>query len=107
MKWVEYRPKAKMHVLHRIFPEGIQIPDYFFGKNIVHLPTVKCHIYTTTTGAMKNAFGGLLATKRHYTHSLDSPDARRSARHPEGDPLGPLRGDGRDDRGQRPRARAR
>ncbi len=69
MKWVEYRPKAKMHVLHRIFPEGIQIPDYFVGKNIVHLPTMKCHIYTTTTGAMKNAFGGLLATKRHYTHS--------------------------------------
>lgn len=69
MKWVEYRPKAKMHVLPRIFPEGIQIPDYFMGKNIVHLPTVKCHIYTTTTGAMKNAFGGLLATKRHYTHS--------------------------------------
>jgi uncharacterized protein (DUF362 family) len=69
MKWVEYRPKAKMHVLHRIFPDGIQVPDYFFGKNIVHLPTVKCHIYTTTTGAMKNAFGGLLATKRHYTHS--------------------------------------
>jgi uncharacterized protein (DUF362 family) len=69
MKWIEYRPKAKMHVLHKIFPEGIQIPDYFFGKNILHLPTVKCHIYTTTTGAMKNAFGGLLATKRHYTHS--------------------------------------
>src|SRR5579883_1016775 len=69
MKWVEYRPKARMHVLHRIFPGGIQVPDYFFGKNILHLPTVKCHIYTTTTGAMKNAFGGLLATKRHYTHS--------------------------------------
>src|SRR6204780_4916363 len=69
MKWVEYRPKATMNVLHRIFPDGIQIPDYFFGKNIVHLPTMKCHIYTTTTGAMKNAFGGLLATKRHYTHS--------------------------------------
>ncbi|MBP9111488.1 MAG: DUF362 domain-containing protein [Polyangiaceae bacterium] len=69
MKWITYRPKARMHVLHKIFPEGIQIPDYFFGKNIIHLPTVKCHIYTTTTGAMKNAFGGLLATKRHYTHS--------------------------------------
>jgi uncharacterized protein (DUF362 family) len=69
MKWTLYRPKAPMHVLDRIFPEGIQIPDYFFGKNIVHLPTMKCHIYTTTTGAMKNAFGGLLATKRHYTHS--------------------------------------
>ena len=57
-----------MHVLDRIYPDGIQLPDYFFGKNIVHLPTVKCHIYTTTTGAMKNAFGGLLATHRHYTH---------------------------------------
>jgi len=69
MKWVVYRPKAPMLVLDRIYPEGITVPDYFFGKNIVHLPTVKCHIYTTTTGAMKNAFGGLLNTKRHYTHS--------------------------------------
>ena len=69
MKWIEYRPKAKLHVLHKIFPDGIKIPDYFPGKNILHLPTVKCHIYTTTTGAMKNAFGGLLSTKRHYTHS--------------------------------------
>ena len=69
MRWIEYRPKARMHVLPKIFPEGIRIPEYFEGKNIVHLPTVKCHIYTTTTGAMKNAFGGLLATKRHYTHS--------------------------------------
>jgi uncharacterized protein (DUF362 family) len=69
MKWIEYRPKGKLHVLHKIFPEGIRIPDYFFGKNIVHLPTMKCHIYTTTTGAMKNAFGGLLNTKRHYTHT--------------------------------------
>ncbi len=69
MKWVEYRPKARLHVLHKIYPEGIRIPDYFAGKNIVHLPTVKCHIYTTTTGAMKNAFGGLLGTKRHYTHT--------------------------------------
>src|SRR5690349_16112030 len=69
MKWIEYRPKARLHVLHNVFPEGIRLPDYFFGKNILHLPTVKCHIYTTTTGAMKNAFGGLLNTKRHYTHS--------------------------------------
>jgi len=69
MRWVSYRPKRTMHVLDMIYPEGITIPDYFQGKNIVHLPTVKCHIYTTTTGAMKNAFGGLLNTKRHYTHS--------------------------------------
>jgi uncharacterized protein (DUF362 family) len=71
MKWVGYQPKAKMLVLDWIFRDhgGIQVPDYFFGKNVVHLPTVKCHIYTTTTGAMKNAFGGLLNTLRHYTHS--------------------------------------
>jgi uncharacterized protein (DUF362 family) len=69
MQWMMYKPKARMHVLDKIYPEGITIPDYFHGKNIVHLPTVKCHIYTTTTGAMKNAFGGLLNTKRHYTHS--------------------------------------
>lgn len=69
MTWSVYRPKAKMNVLDDIYPEGILIPDDFHGTNIVHLPTVKCHIYTTTTGAMKNAFGGLLNTKRHYTHS--------------------------------------
>src|SRR5215467_9591498 len=69
MTWVHYQPKARMRVLDRIFPEGIHLPDYFFGRNIVHLPTTKCHIYTTTTGAMKNAFGGLLNTRRHYTHS--------------------------------------
>jgi uncharacterized protein (DUF362 family) len=71
MKWVRYEPKAKMLMLDQIYRDygGIQIPDYFVGKNIVHLPTVKCHIYTTTTGAIKNAFGGLLNTLRHYTHS--------------------------------------
>ncbi len=69
MRWIQYVPKTRMLVLDRIFPEGITIPDYFVGKNIVHLPTVKCHIYTTTTGAMKNAFGGLLNTHRHWTHT--------------------------------------
>jgi len=70
MQWIPYTPKGKMLVLDQIFAEqGIQIPDYFIGKNIVHLPTTKCHIYTTTTGAMKNAFGGLLNTHRHYTHT--------------------------------------
>ena len=69
IQWATYRPKARMRVLDKIYPEGIRIPEYFIGKNVVHLPTVKTHIYTTTTGAMKNAFGGLLGTKRHYTHS--------------------------------------
>ncbi len=69
LKWMRYQPKGKMLALPKIYPEGITIPEFFLGKNIVHLPTVKCHIYTTTTGAMKNAFGGLLNTRRHYTHS--------------------------------------
>lgn len=69
LKWVEYAPKSPMLVLDRIYNRGIRIPEFFAGKNIVHLPTMKTHIYTTTTGAMKNAFGGLLNTKRHYTHS--------------------------------------
>ena len=69
LKWVRYEPKAEMLALRKVFPHGINIPEFFLGTNIVHLPTVKCHIYTTTTGAMKNAFGGLLATRRHYTHT--------------------------------------
>ncbi len=69
VNWIDYKPQSKLRVLPKIFPDGIKIPDYFIGKNIVHLPTMKCHIYTTTTGAMKNAFGGLLNTKRHYAHS--------------------------------------
>jgi uncharacterized protein (DUF362 family) len=69
MNWIPFRPKASMLALDEIFPDGIRIPDFFIGKNIVHLPTVKAHMYTTTTGAMKNAFGGLLSRYRHYTHT--------------------------------------
>ncbi len=70
MRWVKHTPKTKMRVLDEIYPEGFMIPEYFIGKNILHLPTVKCHIYTGTTGSMKNAFGGLLNFRRHYTHSV-------------------------------------
>ena len=70
IRWTGYTPSFPMRVLNDIFPDGLRIPEYFIGKNIVHLPTVKCHIYTGTTGAMKNAFGGLLTSRRHYTHSV-------------------------------------
>ncbi|MCU0287033.1 MAG: DUF362 domain-containing protein, partial [Acidobacteria bacterium] len=69
MKWINYHPKFKTLALHKIFPDGIRIPDYFMGKNIVHMPTIKTHSYTTYTGALKNAFGGLLSYHRHYTHT--------------------------------------
>lgn len=68
-EWITYEPKGKMLVLPEIFPNGIQIPKRMIGENIIHLPTMKTHVFTTMTGAMKNAFGGLLHEKRHWTHS--------------------------------------
>jgi len=67
--WLRYAPKAEMMVLDQIFPDGIEIPQALVGRNVVHLPTVKTHVFTTMTGAMKNAFGGLLHYRRHWTHS--------------------------------------
>jgi uncharacterized protein (DUF362 family) len=69
-EWVRYEPKAKMLVLDSIFPEGIHIPKRLIGSSIIHLPTMKTHVFTTVTGAMKNAFGGLLHERRHWTHSV-------------------------------------
>ncbi len=69
-EWAEYRPKKPFLVLDKVYPEGVFIPRALCGKNIVHLPTVKTHVFTTITGAMKNAFGGLLHRNRHWTHSV-------------------------------------
>jgi len=69
-EWITYEPKGRIRVLDGIFPEGIKIPKRFVGSNIIQLPTVKTHVFTTTTGAMKNAFGGLLRDRRHWTHSV-------------------------------------
>ncbi|MCP4196275.1 MAG: DUF362 domain-containing protein [Proteobacteria bacterium] len=57
-------------VLNDVYPKGFSIPKRFIGENIIHLPTVKTHVFTTTTGAMKNAFGGLLNEHRHWTHPV-------------------------------------
>ena len=56
--------------LNEVYPKGFQIPKRFLGENIIHFPTVKTHVFTTTTGAMKNAFGGLLNERRHWTHPV-------------------------------------
>ncbi len=69
-KWVRYEPKQPLLVLDKVYPNGIYIPEVLVGKNILHLPTVKTHVFTTITGAMKNAFGGLLHRNRHWTHSV-------------------------------------
>jgi len=67
--WIHYKPKQKMIVLDKIYPDGINIPKKLIGTNIIHLPTVKTHVFTTITGAMKNAFGGLLHQNRHWAHA--------------------------------------
>ncbi|MDA2916424.1 DUF362 domain-containing protein [Nitrospinae bacterium AH_259_B05_G02_I21] len=69
-EWITYKPKGEMLALPKIYPDGIRIPKRLIGENIIQLPTVKTHVFTTTTGAMKNAFGGLLHEKRHWTHSV-------------------------------------
>jgi uncharacterized protein (DUF362 family) len=69
-EWIRYTPKAKMLALDAIYPEGILIPKRLAGSNVIHLPTMKTHVFTRITGAMKNAFGGLLFEKRHWTHSV-------------------------------------
>ncbi len=56
--------------LNDVYPKGFRIPQRFIGENIIHFPTVKTHVFTTTTGAMKNAFGGLLNERRHWTHPV-------------------------------------
>lgn len=69
-EWIEYLPKSPLLVLDKVYPQGIYIPKALVGMNIIHLPTIKTHVFTTITGAMKNAFGGLLHRNRHWTHAV-------------------------------------
>jgi uncharacterized protein (DUF362 family) len=66
--WQVYRFKSPLLKLNDIFPEGIQIPAIYPGRQILHLPTVKTHGHAVMTGAVKNSFGGLLKEVRHYAH---------------------------------------
>jgi uncharacterized protein (DUF362 family) len=68
VEWKVYRFESKLLKLNEIFPDGIEIPAIYPGKDILHLPTVKTHGHSVTTGAIKNAFGGLLKEVRHYAH---------------------------------------
>ncbi len=74
-EWVHIREAVgdladRFLCLNEVYPQGFMIPRRFMGENIIHLPTVKTHVFTTMTGAMKNAFGGLLNEKRHWTHPV-------------------------------------
>jgi len=68
VEWVTYTPKSEMLAMNEIFSDGLLVPKMFKGTNVMHFPTVKTHGHTTTTGAMKNAFGGLIPKYRHHAH---------------------------------------
>ena len=68
VEWMVYKFQSPLLKLNHIFPEGIEIPKMYVGKSIIHFPTVKTHGHSITTGAIKNAFGGLLKEVRHYAH---------------------------------------
>jgi len=68
VEWTVYKFQSPLLKLNHIFPEGIEIPKMYVGKSIIHFPTVKTHGHSITTGAIKNAFGGLLKEVRHYAH---------------------------------------
>ncbi|MHA1291742.1 MAG: DUF362 domain-containing protein [Promethearchaeota archaeon] len=99
VKFIPYetlRPKflalknKSLHALDsKIFPEGFNIPLFYMGKSIIHLPTMKTHGHTGAIGgslkktegvmkhggitcALKNAFGGLLTKRRHFSHQFMS-----------------------------------
>lgn len=62
-----YKPKAKMLILDQIFPNGILLPNIIRNKPLISLCTLKSHVFTTTTGSIKNYFG-MLNTNRHHCH---------------------------------------
>src|SRR5215216_346322 len=68
VEWQVYQFKSPLLKLNDIFPEGIQIPAIYPGRQILHLPTVKTHGHAVMTGSVKNSFGGLLKEVRHYAH---------------------------------------
>ncbi|NHJ01574.1 MAG: DUF362 domain-containing protein [Candidatus Heimdallarchaeota archaeon] len=67
--WISYQPKTELLALADLF-DPILIPELFLHSHVIHLPTMKTHGHTTTTGAMKNAFGGLIPKYRHHSHRV-------------------------------------
>lgn len=42
VEWTVHRFTSPLLKLNEIFPDGIEIPRMYVGKNVLHLPTVKC-----------------------------------------------------------------
>jgi uncharacterized protein (DUF362 family) len=88
IEFIKFKPDKPLRVMDsKIFPNGFSIPKFYIGRNIIHLPTFKTHGHTGAEGgefkgkkqpeggitcAMKNAFGGLLTKRRHFSHQYMS-----------------------------------
>ncbi|MBS3107508.1 DUF362 domain-containing protein [Candidatus Woesearchaeota archaeon] len=70
VRWVKCKFRSELEALPKIFEDDIKIPEMFLGRSVLHLPTIKTHGHTTMTGAMKNAFGGLITQRRHHCHKM-------------------------------------
>jgi uncharacterized protein (DUF362 family) len=66
-RYIKYKPGAKMIILDKIFPRGVFLPKLIINKPLISLCTMKTHVFTTTTGAIKNYFG-MLNIDRHFAH---------------------------------------
>jgi intein/homing endonuclease len=42
VEWTVYRFKTPLLKLNDLFPDGVEVPKMLIGKNVCHLPTVKC-----------------------------------------------------------------
>ena len=89
VNFAPFKSKIPLKALDsKIFPEGFSIPKLYIGKNMIHLPTFKTHGHTGAYGgdfnkhnpereggitcSIKNSFGGLLTTRRHFAHQYMS-----------------------------------
>lgn len=60
-----YRPKARLLALHQLFPGGLRIPESYWGRNVVHLPTLRPHPHAVVAGAAHSTLSGLLGSRSH------------------------------------------
>lgn len=60
VRWLEYRPRCTLRVFAKLFPDGLFVPSYFFGKNVVHLPTAMTPTSRRPWGSLGSTLVGLL-----------------------------------------------
>src|SRR3989344_766516 len=69
-EWIPFKAKKPTPAIDHVFGDTFTIPKIFLKKNILQLPTLKTHGHTKLTVAIKNAFGGLITTRRHHAHKM-------------------------------------